>query len=298
MPDSTFDPQRFATDLGLDADGQAAMLGLFDKYPTAKEKFTSLITAQVESAMAPLRADLQKRATDVENEMAMLESVRSADSATLDTAHKRVETAMTAVTTAQERIRRLATQAGVDPEEWLKDLSTTPSPPPESKKPVVDSPMLDSTKLLQQSGLQAWNAFRSSVEMQDIINEHATLFGKPLNNALALVDKLQDRVKRTGNGNLTLRDIWHDEYKVPEKRQELQEAQVKKREDDAYERGKREAADSAALGSTTVQQPVFAQSPVLAQLTKDAPTRVMGLPEGVVAAIADYRQRRMNQKTA
>ena len=298
-----FDPLTFAKEIGLSPEDRTALMGLFDKYPAAGEKLTAMVSSEVQSQLAPLQTDLAKKTKDLDDQFALLESVRGADSQTLETAQKRTEQAMTAVTMAQERIRRLATQAGVDPEDWLKDLASAPtalSPTPNGNtKAPVESPMFDSTKLLQQSGLQAWNAFRSSVEMQDIISEHQTLFGKPLSNALAMVDKLQDRVKRTGNGNLTLRDIWHEEYKVPEKRLELQEADIKKRETDAYERGKREAADAAALGSSTVQQPVaFAQSPVLAQLTKDAPTRVSGVPEGVVAAIADYRQRRMNSKTA
>jgi hypothetical protein len=158
---------------------------------------------------------------------------------------------------------------------------------------------MDAQRILATAGLQAWNAALSAADMADIATEHAKIFGSPLPSQRALFDKLQDRVRRTGNGNITPRDIWQEEYKVADKQRELQEADIKRRETDAYERGKREAADAAALGTQhNAAPPPFVQSPVLAQLTKDTPTHVSGVPEGVVAAIADYRQRRLHAKPA
>lgn len=291
------DLKQFAADFGLSPEDQTTLYAIFDKNPQIGDKLTGLMTSQVQAALQPLQADLERKSKDLDDQFATLESVRGTDSATLDAANKRVEAAAQQVTLAQERIKRMATDFGVDPSPWLADLT-----PPEASKvqppPKIDTPM-DGSKILATAGVQAWNALRSSAELQDIAQEHATLFGKPLANSLTLLDQLQEKVKRTGNGNITLRDIWNEAYKVDDKRKELQEADVKRRETEAYERGKREAADAAALGTAANQAPPpFVQSPVLAQLTKDAPARVSGVPEGVVAAIADYRQRRLNSKTA
>lgn len=292
------DLKQFATELGLNADDQATLYALFDKNPQVGDKLTGLMTAQVESALTPLRTDLARKSKDLDDQFATLESVRGTDSATLDAANQRVEQAVTAVTLAQERIKRMATDFGVDAAPWLKDLASPEAKPTPSSTPApIETPM-EMQKFMQTVGLQDWNVLRTGAELADLAHEHVKLFGQPLAQK-ALLDTLQDRVKRTGNGNLTLREIWSEQYKVDEKLKEQQETEVKRRETDAYERGKREAADAAALGTTTNQAPpAFVQSPVLAQLTKDQPTHVSGVPEGVVAAIADYRQRRLNQKTA
>src|SRR5262245_12940407 len=299
------DLKQFAADLGLNADDQTALYALFDKNPQVADRITGLMQTQIDTALEPLRTDLARKSKDLDDQFATLESVRGSDSATLEAANRRGEQAGASVTLAKERLRRMATDFGADPDAWSKDIEvpmpgarpTTPASPTAPTTPV-ETPM-DPQRILATAGLQAWNALRSSAEIHDIAQEHARIFGQPLANSLSLLDKLQDRVRRTGNGNVTLRDIWQDEYKVADKIKEQQETDIKRRETEAYERGKREAADAAALGTTTQQgPPVFVQSPVLAQLTKDQPTHISGVPEGVVAAIADYRQRQLARKPA
>jgi phage terminase small subunit len=299
------DVKQFAAELGLSPEDQATLFGLFDKNPGVGDKLTGLMTTQVEAALTPLKADLARKSKDLDDQFATLDSVRGGDAATLEAANRRVEQAVAAVTTARERLRRMATDFGADPEAWSKDIEVPGAGTPPHKPAVpaagpapVESPM-DAQRILATAGLQAWNALRSGAELNDIATEHAKIFGTPLPNQLGLLDRLQDRVKRTGNGNLTLREIWQEEYKVVDKQRELQEADIKRRETDAYERGKREAADAAALGTQhNAAPPPFVQSPVLAQLTKDTPAHVAGVPEGVLAAISDYRQRRLNAKPA
>lgn len=284
-----FDYSKFATDIGMSAEDKAALDGLFGKYATAATKIDEFVSAEVASRLTPLQADLDQKKADLDAQFETLELVRSGDSTKLDEALAEVEKAKAKVAVAEERIKRVATDAGLDPTPFLKDLAM--AQPTEPAKPTAPAGV-DLAKLAQQSGLQAWNALNSAAELQDIAQEHFALFKTPLTNSRELLTKLADRVKRTGNNQLGLRDIWTDEYKVEAKREELRTAEVTAKVNEAYERGKREAADAAALGTAQGQEPPQFRptSPIHAALDKDAkPTMVNGVPEGVAAAMKTYR---------
>jgi len=290
----TFDPQKFASDLGMSAEDSAALMGIYGRYPEAPKRFDAVFESEVSARMTPLQADLTKKEKDLDAQFETLSTVRGADSETIDKAHRDVEAARAALTVAQERIKRVATEAGLDPTPFLEGIAVTAPVTQPVVKTTVDSTM-DANAILRQAGMNAWNALTSAADLQDIAQEHHVLFGKPMTNSRQLLDKLADRVKRTGNQNLTLRDVWSEEFKVEDKRNEIREADVTTRIKTAVDAARREEQDKAALGSTQNLMPasVLGSSPVMdaVRADKNANTQVRGLPEAVVASMADYRKR-------
>lgn len=263
-----FDHKAFATQLGMSAEDQVALDALFGKYPDAPTKIESLLSTQIETALAPAKADLAKKEADLNAQFETLSSLRGADSATLDAAKKRAEDAAVALTRAQERIKALATDYGLNPDDYLKDLGA-----PVVTKPPVDTSMassFDPKELLAQAGRNAWNALRESAHLSDIARKHERLYGKPLDNTVDLLDKLQEAVKRTGNPNLTLDEIWRREYKVDERENELREADVQKRIEEAVAKDRTARADAVALGTSHNVLPAEGfRSPIFTTLDKE-----------------------------
>jgi archaellum component FlaD/FlaE len=136
--------------------------------------------------------------------------------------------------------------------------------------------------------------------MEDLADEHRTLFGKPMSR-VELVSALQEEVKRTGNGNIGLREVFEKKFNVAGKREEVREAEVQRRITDAVKARETAMADEYALRSTN--QPAFQNdnpSPIFASLRKegDKPTHVAGVPEAVVASIAAFRKIRADRHVA
>jgi|SRR6185437_3246621 len=63
-------------------------------------------------------------------------------------------------------------------------------------------------------------AIATPFELQDVAAEHYQLYGKPLGNTRALLDKVAQ-----SKGRLNLRSAWEEEYEVPQRRQQIADEQ-------------------------------------------------------------------------
>ena len=215
------------------------------------------------------KAELQKAQSELETanqrlnaEMAEWAQVQSGSKQATDKMRADLEAAQNRVLLLQQRVTRIATDAGLDVSKALEGID---QPPP--KKP--DTPQVDLTGLAklddvnQQFGRLANMALELPAILDDLRDEHHDLFGKRLNTQ-DIVKEIQARAGTRGNTKtLDPRAIWEELHKVPERRAEVE----KKKFDDAIksaEQRGREAALSEQLipGSQTVpgrHAPVFGE---------------------------------------
>lgn len=87
-----------------------------------------------------------------------------------------------------------------------------------------------------QHDFQKWSQAQSRaiITLNDLNAEHFKLFKEPLPNSQALADEVQ-RQHTLGHRDFTLQKAWESQYKVPEKRQEIQAAERKAETDVAVQ---------------------------------------------------------------
>ena len=292
------DYKKFADDLGLADEDKTALLALFEKKPDVVGKVESFLDTQVQAKLTPLQTELATKQKDLDAQFETLASIRGGDEQAIAAAEKKIETLASQSAILQERLRRVATDAGLNAEDILKDLSLETKP---VVKPTVETPAFDSAKFLGEANRAALSAFENAALMEDLAQEHQTLFGKPMSR-VELIAALKDTVKRTGNPNIGLRDIFEQKFNVTAKREEIREADVQRRIADAVKARETSLNDEFALRQTqqgVPQRPAEERSPILATLQdKDKPAHIGGLPEAVVASIADYRKRMSERKAS
>lgn len=287
----SFNVKEFLTEIGLPEEDQVAALALFGKHPDAAQKIEAKFSSAMSAAEA-LRVEVEANKARLDAEWETLAGIRSGDAEAVEKANKEIERLTTRAAALELRFRNTAASAGINADEALKDLGAAPV----VERKVDTTMTFDEAALLKKTGAQAWTAFTQSALVEDIAAEHQELFGKPLRNRVELLSKYHDEVKRTGNPNLTVRDIWEKENNVQAKRGEIAEAGIQARITAAVEQAKREATDAAALRTLPPEVTRFEHSPVLAQLTPKSPegtvVRTNGISEGVQAAIAGFRKLR------
>ena len=291
-----FDVATFLNEIGLPADDQTGVLALFGKHPDVAAKIEARLNA-VPASVTTLQNELAAKKAQLDTEWETLASIRAGDSEAIGKAEQRIEKLASANAVLEARLRKTAGDAGIDPEPLLKDL-TAPVVVPEKK---VDSTMtFDRTAMLQETGAQAWTALTNAALLQDIAAEHQALFGKPLTNSAALLVELRTEVKKTGDPSITLKQVWEKTHNVEAKRKEILTADIEKQKTEAYERGKREATDAAALRTAPIYlgEEGRPRSQIFEALAanKETPVQIQGVNPTVLASIADYRKRMSEQK--
>lgn len=201
--------------------------------PERQEKVKGSVLRQSEFSKKMNALDKQK--LDLEAAIAEKERVVAEDAAALGTwkqtadktiidNQKALEDAKTKAFRLEERMKTLATQYGVDP----KDLGLDGEPPP--KKPETpdltefDKKYLgkgDADKLLAEVKSTPFIA----AELEDIVDENRSLFGKSLNRRELVASALKNK--------RTLREEWETTNEVSKRRDEIRESDIQKRINDA-----------------------------------------------------------------
>ncbi len=251
-----------------------------------------MLAAQVDARLAPLQADLTTKTKELDAQFETLASIRGGDATAMAEAEKRAEKLAGERAILEARLRSVATQNGIDADELLKDLSSTPAPEPKKVTP----PDFDPSALSRSVNVMGLTAFENAALMEDLADEHQQLFGKPMSR-VELIAALKDEAKRTQNPNLGLRDVFNKKFNVEGRREEIRESDVQKRIQTALEADRTARADEAALRSTNQPAEVFTPgSPVFAAVSKDAkPAAVGGIPDGVVASMKAWVARKQEK---
>lgn len=292
-----FDVKKFAEEIGLAEEDRATLFGMFEKNPNILGKVETVFGREVETRLSPLQQELVTKQRDLDAQFDTLASIRGNDGEAIAAAEQRIEKLASERAILETRLRSVAASNGLDAEALLKDISKEAVVPPR-----VDSPVFDEAKFMAAANRSSLSAFENSALMEDIAEQHRELFGKPMSR-VELIGALKETVKRTGNTNLGLKDVWEQKYNVSAKRDEIREADVQKRIDAAVSAAKTAQMDEIALRGQS-QTPVNGpneQSPFFKTFTKAegvTPVAIQGLPDAVRASMADFARRRAERKTA
>ena len=248
-----------------------------------------------DSKMNASKADVAKAQQDLDARRAELEAEVNAQVGTLATWKEQQEgtlaQARAAVLAAEQKVastrsalERAVTDAGLERETYLgladKPTETpTPTPTPKPKEGTVDT-----DRFVDQDSLRRGivGSALTNADMIDLQNEHMEVFGTPLKNARQLVEKTLERASK-GEKGITLRQVWAEENKVQDAINAKNTAQVEQRIKDAQDEAYRRGRSEAALGSRdSAEAPA---SPVLAMAAKRDGVHMAGVRPSVEAAV-------------
>jgi hypothetical protein len=205
-------------------------------YSKHMDEFKSNMT----KAQAKLTADSQA----LNGEIAEWSKLKGADTEAREKAEQRVAALEQRLFTHQQHIRKLATDAGVDPTPFLKDDNETPVPP--TKPATPPAPTVDLSPFAKNTDVAAMNQylFDLQVELATLVPEHQALFGTPL-DARKLAEEIRRRA--AAKEDITPRAVWEETFDVATTR----EAKAKEHHDAeiaaAEQRGREAALSEGAI---------------------------------------------------
>ncbi len=123
-----------------------------------------------------------------------------------------------------ERMKGLATRYGVPEDELNIPVSAAPASPAAPAVPAFDEKRFVSREDGERE-LRGTLFFQA--EIDDLMDEHRAMFGKGFKKAEFTAKAL--KVAGTPGNTKKLRDIWEEEFKVADKRKELQDKDVEAR---------------------------------------------------------------------
>lgn len=268
---------------GLTPEEMAQLEPILGK-PERQEKFKGGVLRQGDytKKTQELAAERQR----LETSLAAKEKIVADDAAALGTWKQTADQEMAANARALEdervkafRLEQKLKAMGVD----LKDLNIEETPPPPKKDdpPPVDKRYLsldDANKIVQEVKSNPFIA----AELEDIVDEHRTMFGKGLNRKELVTNALKNK--------RTLREEWEMVNEVAKKRQELNEAAINQRIEArvAEERTKILSENKLPVtrGGDGGGSPILAmrESLVLNGTDRNKPTHEAGAVEAAVSA--------------
>jgi hypothetical protein len=192
---------------------------------------------------------------------------------------KDLETAQADVLKHQQALRRLATEAGVDP---TTVLQTTTVVPPKKEEPAVD---LSGYAKAGDIGAVANMALRLPAQLAKIAREHQALTGQVLDEDV-IIDEIQKRANTRGNQkSLDPRSVWEELNDVPT----LRDTAQKKTFDDAIAAAEARGREAALTESSIPGAPPPGKhAPVFAN--REAPKLARSQPgTGLQSAVAALR---------
>ena len=291
-----FNYEAFAKDIGMADEDRTALDALFGKYPKAVTQLESYIGSELETRMKPLQEEFTTKQRDLDAQFETLANVRGGDAQAIEAAEKKAEKLASDMAVLKSRMERMGTDAGIDVSPYLKDIVIGAPPVPDPKK--VDPPAFDPAKFMNDANRIGLSAFENSALLEDLAAEHRHLFGKEMSR-VELIQTLKDTVKRTGNPNLGLRDVFEQKFDVAKRKAELNEEGVQARIKAEVEKATTAVRDELALRGPTGETRVFNGSPAFALLTKDQkPTVINGQNEGVREAVREWTQRKQAQRAS
>ena len=223
--------EDWVSELGLTAEERKVFDPLMDK-PERIEKVRGSVLRQSEFSRKMQVLDKQKQ--DLETAVYEKERLVAEDAAALGTwkqsadktileNQKALEDAKTKTYRLEQRMNTLASQYGVDPREL--GLDGEPKPPETRTSPDFNADEFDKRYLGRGDADKLMTEVKSTpyiaAELEDIVDENRTLFGKGINRRELVTNALKNK--------RSLRDEWETSNEVPKRRTELQEKAIEER---------------------------------------------------------------------
>lgn len=275
---------------GLSADEQAALSNVFTKN-TKLAKYveeSGLRQSDYSRNMARLKDEHESRMAEI------AEKERAADQFAAQNGQwyaenntkyqktlKEIEDLRVQQAQLQERMKGVASRYGVPDEELHLPVVNSPV-----NAPVVNTPTFDESKFVSRDAAE--RELRGSLffqtELADLIDEHKELFGGRGFNKTEFTKKALDISAKSG-GAKKLRQIWEEEFKVADKRKELDEQQIQARINAAVAERENKIRSEVHLPAP---RPAEQRSAVVDRFAKSAQPEKGDPGRGVRAAIASY----------
>lgn len=241
-----FDLKAFGTDLGLTAEE----LGQIETVLNKPERLAVLEKNQLRQTDYSKNMDALKKAqTDLAvandrltNEMAEWANLTAAEKAAATKLREDLDASQQTVLKLQQRVTKIATDAGLDAAKALEGID---QPPPKKEEPPV--PPIDTSKFIDVDRFGAVQSYMFDLlaELPMIAQEHFDLTGERLDTRVIRAE-IAERAQKKG-ANLDPRAIWEEKFDIPAKRtaqsQAARDAEIKA----AEERGAARARSEAAL---------------------------------------------------
>lgn len=241
--------------------------------------------AEVAKAQQELDARRAELEAEVNAQVGTLATWKEQQEGTLAQARAAVQAAEQKFASTRAALERAVTDAGLERETYL-GMADKPDPnaPPPEPKPKAKEATVDTDRFVDQDSLRRGivGSALTNADMIDLQNEHMEVFGTPLKNARQLVEKTLERASK-GEKGITLRQVWAEENKVQDAINAKNTAQVEQRIKDAQDEAYRRGRSEAALGSRdSAEAPA---SPVLAMAAKRDGVHMAGVRPSVEAAV-------------
>lgn len=227
----TQEVEAWVKDLALTDDERKVLEPIFGK-PERQEMVKGSVLRQSEFSKKMQALDKQKQ--DLETAVYEKERLVAEDAAALGTwkqsadktileNQKALEDAKTKAYRLEQRMNTLASQYGVDPREL--GLDGEPKPPETRTSPDFNADEFDKRYLGRGDADKLMTEVKSTpyiaAELEDIVDENRTLFGKGINRRELVTNALKNK--------RSLRDEWETSNEVPKRRTELQEKAIEER---------------------------------------------------------------------
>lgn len=190
-----------------------------------------------------------------------------------------------------QKLTRVATDAGLDPQKILTEVQVTTEPPKAPPAPDLTG-YAKSDDVSRSIGQLAEMSLTLPAELQQLAYEHQQLFGTALDTR-TIVAEIKARAGTRGNTKpLDPRAIWEEAHKVADKRTEVEKARVDRLIADAEERGRQKG-----MSETTVpggHTPTGRHSPVMGAERKSALERPQP-GQTINAAVSAFRSGKYRQ---
>lgn len=285
-----FDIGKWGADLGLSADEVKQAEALLNK-PERIAKLEKGYLAQADYSrqmnegqkkLGDAQADYERRGKELQESLEAMDRLRGDTTGALEKEQKRAQALEERAIRSEMVLRRVATQAGLEPDEVVKEIGVEVVP----RTDVKPAPTEDLTKMFDQFGQRVGTGFRTMAEMQgelfDIQAEHQALFGKPLVGSKALIDE----VLKSG-GKVSVRDVWEKTHNVAQAKEEAHEKEIERRISEARKDEGIKVRSEMELGVSRGSESGFEfDSPVLRNVKPVDPKNARGAGPGNAASIA------------
>ena len=179
-----------------------------------------------------------------------------------------------------ERMKALATRYGVPEDELNIPASAAPAVPAAAAVPSFDEKRFVNR---EEAERELRGSLFFQAELDDLVDEHRALFGKGFKKAEFTKKALQ--VAGTAGNTKKLREIWEDEFKVADKRKELQDRDVEARIATAVQERETKIRSELQLPAP---RPAEQHSPIAGKFTKAATDPAKDPSRGLRAALEAY----------
>ncbi len=254
-----FDLDGFVKDLGLSGDEEAQVRGALGKPERVavleKNQLRQADFSRSQNDLKKVQDDLAAKAGRLDAELAEWASLSASEKTANTELRAAIEKSEQKVLALQQRVQRVAIDAGLDPAKALEGIDQEL---PKKEAPKVDP--IDTSKFVDRDQFGKLSAYtlEFAADLPMLAQEHFDLMGERLNTR-DLHAKMLARAGQKG-ANMDPRAIWEEEYGIAAKRAEKAAAdRAAEREADrraGYEQARTEAALPSAP-STGLHSPML-----------------------------------------